>query len=94
MVQDIYDEAAYRDFAEKLKDALQSTAIRKVSLGDLRGPALATGTRTRFGAYGWRSAVSSRIGPKTVYLGSPSVRLPRPTELQESIIEKAEQQAA
>jgi phosphoenolpyruvate carboxykinase (ATP) len=90
--QDIYDEAAYREFAEKLKDALESPAIRNVSLGDLRGPALATGTRTRFGSYGWRSAVSSRIGPKTVYLGRPAVRLPRPSELQESIIAGAPEQ--
>jgi len=89
---DIYDEEAYRRFAEKLKQALQSPSIRKVKLGDLRGPALATGTRTKFGSYGWRSAVSSRIGPKTVYLGSKAVRLPKTSELQESIIQKAPEQ--
>ncbi len=89
MSSDIYDEGAYRQFAEKLKQVLKSPSIRQAKLGDLRGPALATGTRTKFGSYGWRSAVSSRIGPKTVYLGSKAVRLPRTTDLQESIIEKA-----
>ncbi len=92
MSSDIYDEGAYRQFAEKLKQVLKSPGIRQAKLGDLRGPALATGTRTKFGSYGWRSAVSSRIGPKTVYLGSKAVRLPKTTELQESIIEKAPEQ--
>ncbi|MHC4859437.1 MAG: phosphoenolpyruvate carboxykinase (ATP) [Planctomycetota bacterium] len=89
MTQDIFDEAAYRRFAEGLKDALESPAIRPVTLEALRGPALSTGTRTRFGSYGWRSAVSSRIAPKTVYLGGPSVRLPRPSDLQKGLIAKA-----
>ena len=92
MTQDIYDEAAYRRFAEGLKKVLAKSTIRKVGLSDLRGPALASGTRTKFGSYGWRSAVSSRIGPKTVYLGSPAVRLPNPSELHQSIIEKAPEQ--
>jgi phosphoenolpyruvate carboxykinase (ATP) len=88
-VSDIYDENAYRRFAEGLRDALESPSIRPTTLEALRGPALASGMRTRFGSYGWRSAVSSRIAPKTVYLGSPAVRLPRPSELQKSIIERA-----
>ncbi len=86
MGADIYDEAAYRRFAGELKEALKSPTIRRTGLSALRGPAIATGTRTKFGSYGWRSAVSSRIGPKTVYLGSPAVRLPKPTALQESIV--------
>jgi phosphoenolpyruvate carboxykinase (ATP) len=86
---DIYDEAAYRSFAEKLKGALKSKTIRKVGLSDLRGPSLATGTRTKFGSYGWRSAVSSRIGPKTVYLGGKAVRLPNASAQHQDIIEKA-----
>jgi phosphoenolpyruvate carboxykinase (ATP) len=51
--------------------------------------AIKSGTRTKFGSYGWRSAVSSRIGPKTVYLGSPDIRLPKTTSLQRGIIESA-----
>jgi phosphoenolpyruvate carboxykinase (ATP) len=51
--------------------------------------AIKSGTRTKFGSYGWRSAVSSRIGPKTVYLGSPEIRLPKTTSLQRGIIESA-----
>ena len=89
MSADIYDVDAYRRFASGLKEAAKSSTIRPVTLGDLRRPACATGTRTRFGSYGWRSMVSSRIGPKTVYLGGPSVRLPRTTPQQEKIIESA-----
>ena len=37
MSGDIYDEAAYRQFADKLKKALECPTIRKVKLGDLRG---------------------------------------------------------
>lgn len=89
MSADIYDEPAYRRFAAELKTALTSPTIRSVALSDLRRPALATGTRTKFGSCGWRSMVSSRIGPKTVYLGSPSVRLPRASEQQQKIIAAA-----
>jgi len=58
-------------------------------LNDIRKAALSTGSKTIYGSYGWRSAVSSRLGPKTVYLGSPSVRLPRPLEGQLSIVKNA-----
>jgi len=57
-----------------------------------RSLAIKTGTRTKYGSYGWRSAVSSRIGPKTVYLGSPDVVLPKTTSLQRGIIENAPDQ--
>ncbi len=86
---DIYDVEAYRRFVENLYPLLKGKNIRSVSLNDLRGPALETGRRTRFGSYGWRSAISSRIAPKTVYLGSEDVRLPHLTDLQKSIIARA-----
>ena len=52
--------------------------------------AVKTGFKTVFGSRGWRSIISSRIGPKTVYLGSDKVVLPNPTPLQQEIISKAE----
>ncbi len=92
MAEDMYDQAAYRRFAEQLPDALKSRTIRHCTLGELRAPALASGTRTEYGSYVWRSATSSRIGPKTVYLGTPSVRIPRPTDQMKEIILKAPEQ--
>ncbi len=86
---DIYDVEAYRKFAENLFPLLKGKNIRSVSLDDLRERALKSGTRTKFGSYGWRSAVSSRIAPKTVYLGSPYVRLPKLTDVQRKIVAEA-----
>jgi len=88
-VGDLYDVEAYRRFAENLFPLLKGKNIRRASLEDLREPAIRTGTRTKYGSYGWRSAVSSRIAPKTVYLGSEEVRLPKLTDVQRSIVAKA-----
>ena len=91
---DIYDEEAYRRFAESLVPLLTGKNIRRVSLEDLRVPAIRSGIRTNYGSYGWRSATSSRIGPKTVYLGTPHVRLPRPSDVHKNIIANAPQELA
>jgi len=85
----IYNEGAYRKFAEELSQALKGPNIKHVDLDWLEPRAKATGVRTKFGSYGWRSAISSRIAPKTVYLGSQDVRLPRPSADQRSLISKA-----
>ena len=82
----IYDEEAYRKFAKDLKVALGGSNVKTVNLDWLESRAKATGIRTKQGSYGWRSAISSRIAPKTVYLGSPNVQFLHPTPLQESII--------
>ena len=87
--KNIYNEEAYKKFAQELQQVLQGPNIKKVDLKWLEPRAKATGIRTKYGSYGWRSAISSRIAPKTVYLGSEAVRLPHPTPLQESIIAKA-----
>jgi len=84
-----YDTEAYRQFAENLRTLLNGSNIKKVDVSDLRKPAIKTGQQTRFGSWGWRSAVSSRIGPKTVYLGSENVQLPNPSAAQTTIIENA-----
>ncbi|MHC4942957.1 MAG: phosphoenolpyruvate carboxykinase (ATP), partial [Planctomycetota bacterium] len=76
-------------FAEKLKPLLNGPNIKHVNMRQLRKMALKSGRKTVFGSRGWRSAVSSRIGPKTVYLGSEKVVLPRPTDLHKDIIHGA-----
>lgn len=86
---DLYDVDAYRRFAENLFPLLKGKNIRDMSLDDLREPAIRSATRTRFGSYGWRSAVSSRIAPRTVYLGSENVRLHRLTDIQKNFVENA-----
>jgi phosphoenolpyruvate carboxykinase (ATP) len=88
----IYDEVAYSRFFENLVPLLKGKNIRTVSLDDLREPSLRTASRTEFGSYGWRAAVSSRIAPRTVYLGGPEVRLPRLTDLQKALIANAPEQ--
>jgi len=88
-MSNIYDESAYRQFAQNLTHALSGPNIKHVKISELRKPSLKTGTCTRFGSTGWRSSVSSRIGPKTVYLGSETVRLPDPTQLHKNIIASA-----
>lgn len=86
---DIYDIASYKHFAENLQHALSGPNIRHVSLKQIRSDTIRTGVRTVHGSWGWRSMISSRIGPKTVYLGSPAVRLPNPSPMQEEIIANA-----
>ena len=85
----IYNEAAYTKFSEEFHRILKGQNIKQVDLHWLEPRAKAAGIRTKFGSYGWRSAISSRIAPKTVYLGSEKVRLPRPTDEQKNLIAKA-----
>jgi phosphoenolpyruvate carboxykinase (ATP) len=85
----IYNEEAYKKFAAGLPQALAGPNIKKVDLDWLDPRAKATGVKTKFGSYGWRAAISSRIAPKTVYLGGKDVRLTRPTGEQKNLIEKS-----
>lgn len=85
----IYNEAAYRKFKEELLRVLKGPNIKAVDLKWLEPRAKATGVKTKFGSCGWRSAISSRIAPKTVYLGSEAVRLPSPTAEQHTLIARA-----
>ena len=85
----VFHEEEYKRFYENLQPLLKGPNIQHVKLKKIRRQAIKTGTRTKFGSYGWRSAVSSRIAPKTVYLGGPKVRLPKPTQLHRQIIENA-----
>ncbi len=89
MGNSIYNIEVYKQFAESLKHYLNGPNIEKVKLKQIRSRAIKTGIKTKFGSYGWRSSVSSRIGPKTVYLGNEAVRIPNPTQLQKSIIQNS-----
>ena len=84
-----YNEEEYKRFYENLLPLLNGSNIQHLDLKKLKKSAIQTGTKTKFGSYGWRSSVSSRVAPKTVYLGNSKVRLPLPTELHKNIIEHA-----
>jgi phosphoenolpyruvate carboxykinase (ATP) len=85
----IYNEDVYKKFSEELHKALKGPNVKSVDLKWLEPRAKSVGIKTVYGSYGWRCAISSRIAPKTVYLGSEAVRLPRLTPQQEAIIAKA-----
>ncbi|MFC2170281.1 phosphoenolpyruvate carboxykinase (ATP), partial [Acidobacteriota bacterium] len=87
--QSIYDEGFYKKFSEDFQRALKGPNIRHVNLKWLEPRAKASGIKTKFGSYGWRAAMSSRIAPKTVYLGSEQVRLPHPSSQQQALIAAA-----
>ena len=85
----IYNEEAYKKFAEELPRALTGPNIKHVDLDWLEPRAKATGIKTKFGSFGWRSAISSRIAPKTVYLGGDEIRLTRPSDQQKNLISRS-----
>lgn len=89
MTQDIFDNDSYQRFAEELRTLLKTAKIHSADLKWLEPRAREHGLKTRYGSYGWRSFVSSRIAPKTVYLGNEHVRLPRPTEHHKQLIQNA-----
>ncbi len=82
----IYNEDAYKKFSEALHRTLEGPNIKRVDLDWLEPRAKATGVKTKFGSFGWRAAISSRIAPKTVYLGGEDVRLTQPSEQQKALI--------
>jgi phosphoenolpyruvate carboxykinase (ATP) len=85
----IYNEDAYKKFSEELPRALEGPNIKSVDLAWLEPRAKATGVKTKFGSYGWRATISSRIAPKTVCLGGKDVRLTQPSEQQKALIAKS-----
>jgi len=83
---DLYDEGAYRNFADNLQHALTGKNILHPKMSELESASHRYGRQTKFGSWVWRSYVSSRIGPKTVFLGGQSVRIPKPSAQQKDII--------
>jgi phosphoenolpyruvate carboxykinase (ATP) len=84
-----YDTEVYRRFAENLKPVLAGKNVKRADLDFLRKRAVEHGYRLKNGGYCWRSAISSRIAQKTVFLGSEAVRLPRINDGQRQIIRDA-----
>ena len=71
MRDSIYDQDTYSRFAENLSPLLSLPNVNPLNMRKLKKLALPTGTRTRFGSYGWRSSVSSRIGAAHDLPGKP-----------------------
>lgn len=82
-------ESEFRRFAGYIRKSLNGQNIKTMSLKDMASEAISSSVETCFGSHSWRSAYSSRIAPKTVYLGSPKVSLPKPTQLQSELVKKA-----
>jgi len=89
MADSLYDTQVYARFYRDLLRRLNGPNVRKVELEDLRGAAMQHGTQTRYGSWGWRSFVSSRIAEKTCYLGSEKVREYRLTDAKKKIVAAA-----
>lgn len=84
-----HDIDAYRRFADNLSAALRGRNVRDITLKEARKQAIPHAQRTKNGSYCWRSAVSSRMGQKTVFLGPQSVRQHRPNAYQQGLVETA-----
>jgi len=89
MTDDAIGKEACGRFYENLQLVLKGPNITRLGMRELRPIAEKTGTRTKYGSYGWRSMISSRVAPRTVYLGSPSVRLPNPSDLHLQLMNAA-----
>lgn len=89
MADDGIGKEACQRFFENLQLVLKGPNIQNMQLSDIRLLAEKTGTRTKHGSYGWRSMISNRLAPRTVYLGSPSVLLPNPSDLHRRLMDGA-----
>jgi len=84
-----YDVDVYRRFADNLPAALSGRNVRDITLQQARKNAIPHAQRTQNGSYCWRSAVSSRMGQKSVFLGSEKVRQHRPNPYQAQLVDTA-----
>jgi len=89
MSDSLYDNGLYARFARDLQRRVNGPNIKDTKLEDLRNPSLQTGTQTKYGSWGWRSSVSSRIAEKTVNLGTEKTREFHISDTKKSIISKA-----
>jgi phosphoenolpyruvate carboxykinase (ATP) len=89
MADSIYNPQLYSRFFRDLQRRLNGPNIKDANLEDLRDAAIQTGTQTKFGSWGWRSSVSSRIAEKTVLMGSEKVREYHLSDTKKAIIAKA-----
>lgn len=89
MSDNLYDTRLYERFYRDFLRRLNGPNIKDVSHSDLREPSFQTGRQTKFGSYGWRSMVSSRIAEKTVVLGSEKTRDFHLSDSKKAIISRA-----
>jgi phosphoenolpyruvate carboxykinase (ATP) len=92
MSKDIYNEVYYKKFYNELLPLLNGRNIKSVDMKYLDKHARTFANKTKYGSHVWTSKVSSRLAPKTVYLGSEKVRLPKLLDSHIKIIENAEQE--
>jgi len=92
MYDSLYNEAFYEQFYRELMQLLQGPNIKTVNMGYLEREAKKYANKSKYGSHVWMSKFSSRLAPKTVYLGSPRVRLPRPLDSHIKILENAEEE--
>jgi phosphoenolpyruvate carboxykinase (ATP) len=92
MPAEIYDLDYYKKFYNQLVPLLNGPNIKHVDMSYLEIQARRFANRTKYGSYLWASNISNRLAPKTVYLGSERIRLPKPTQTQSSLIRNAPQQ--
>jgi len=88
----IYNEDYYQKFYNDLIPLLKGKNIKSLDMRYLEREGIRFANKTQYGSHVWVSRVSSRLAPKTVYLGSEKVRLPKPTAEQLKLIENAPQE--
>ncbi|MCD6377103.1 MAG: phosphoenolpyruvate carboxykinase (ATP) [Caldisericaceae bacterium] len=92
MYEALYNEPFYEQFYQELKQLLQGPNIKTVNMHYLEKEAKKYANKSNFGSYVWMSKFSSRLAPKTVYLGSPRVRLPKPLPSHVKILENHQEE--
>ncbi len=92
MYESFYNETFYEQFYKDLMPLLHGPNIKTVSMGYLEKEARKFARNSQHGNSVWMSKFSSRMAQKTVYLGSPRIRLPRPSESQLEVIKNAEEE--
>ncbi|APF19334.1 hypothetical protein Calab_3641 [Caldithrix abyssi DSM 13497] len=92
MYEALYNEPFYEQFYQELRQLLQGPNIKTVNMGYLEKEARKYANKSRFHSYVWMSKFSSRLAPKTVYLGSPRVRQPKLLDSHIKILENHEEE--
>ncbi len=92
MYDSLYNEAFYEQFYKELIPLLHGPNIKTVNMRYLEKEARKFANTSQFGNSVWMSKFSSRLAPKTVYLGSPRVRLPKLLDSHIKILENAEEE--
>ena len=87
MYETLYNEPFYEQFYQELKQLLHGPNIKTVNMNYLEKAAKPFAHKSQYHSYVWMSKFSSRLAPKTVYLGSPRVRLPKPQESHLKVLE-------